>query len=320
MAVAVASVPLFAPGARPQLSVLIGAYNGAATLGATLASVRLQDVEDLEVLVVDGGSSDSTVALVEAAARQDSRIRLIRSEGRLAPPATRNLGLAAVRAPLVATLDQDDLMVRGRLRRQLAALAAEPQLQAVGGRLEPIDRAGLPVAAPADLALMPLAPVAVRYALPLACAALASTTLYRTEALRAVGGFAEDHPLCDDYWMLWQLCRRGDVRVLPEVVCRYRCHAGQLSRLQRYPQVLEVARLRQTIAAEGLGRRPDLVSVLAWARPRLGLTPSQRARAVAELGAWGEAFLRREAPGTAERAWIQADLVRRQRLLEPSGG
>lgn len=104
------------------VSVVIPAHNAAGTLPDTLASARAQSYSPLEILVVDDGSTDGTAALVEAAASQDSRIRLIRQPNS-GVAAARNAGIAAARGAFVAPLDADDLWHPEKIALQMAVFA-----------------------------------------------------------------------------------------------------------------------------------------------------------------------------------------------------
>lgn len=126
----------------PAVSILLPAYDAAATLPACLASLRRQTEPGWECVLVDDGSRDATRAVAEAAARADARIRVIaRPHGGIV--AALQSGLAECRAPLVARMDADDLMHRDRLRLQLAALAADPTLAAVGCHVRFFPRHGM---------------------------------------------------------------------------------------------------------------------------------------------------------------------------------
>ncbi len=119
------------PSLAPEISVLLPAYNAAATLGATLRSLQRQAHQDWECVMVDDGSTDGTRELMATVAALDPRMRTI-ARPHAGIVATLNAGLAECRGRFVARMDADDLMHPERLLLQRAALAAAPELCAVG--------------------------------------------------------------------------------------------------------------------------------------------------------------------------------------------
>lgn len=106
------------------VSVIVPAYNAAATIDATLDTVRRQSWADLDIIVIDDGSSDDTAARVARHAKEDARVRLLEKEnGGVA--AARNHGIAHARGDLIAPVDADDLCHPRKIERQVAALDAE---------------------------------------------------------------------------------------------------------------------------------------------------------------------------------------------------
>jgi glycosyltransferase involved in cell wall biosynthesis len=105
------------------VSVVVPAYNAAATLDETLRSIRAQTYRNLEVIIVDDGSKDATVAIARRHAARDSRLRVVtQSNGGVA--AARNRGIAEAHGDLVAPVDADDLWSPDKIEKQLRALKA----------------------------------------------------------------------------------------------------------------------------------------------------------------------------------------------------
>ena len=104
-----------------RVSVVIPAWNAAATIGATLASVLAQTRPADEIVVIDDGSSDGTAAIVEALASRHAALRLVRQEN-AGPMRARNRGVAETTGDYVAPIDADDLWANDYLADMAAAL------------------------------------------------------------------------------------------------------------------------------------------------------------------------------------------------------
>jgi glycosyltransferase involved in cell wall biosynthesis len=101
-------------------SVVIPAFNAAATIAEAIDSVLSQTISPTEIIVVDDGSTDDTAAIVSEIAGPIQLIR--RSNG--GPGAATTAGILAVATPLLATLDSDDLWLAEKIERQMDYLSA----------------------------------------------------------------------------------------------------------------------------------------------------------------------------------------------------
>lgn len=110
-----------------ELSVVMGVYNGAAEIERTIDSVLDQRDVDLELVVVDDGSSDETPGILARYAKEDSRVRVIEQVN---AGLTRALvaGCAAATAPFIARQDCGDVSVPGRFSRQLALIRSDARI------------------------------------------------------------------------------------------------------------------------------------------------------------------------------------------------
>ncbi len=215
----------------PAVSVVLPVRNAAATLARALASVRSQSFADWELVAVDDGSTDATPPLLAAAAAQDSRIRVLTT-----PPAgivaALNSGLAAARAPLVARLDADDECHPDRLARQVAFLAAHPEIGVCATRVayggDPVAGRGYALhvewtntlLTPAEIALNRFVESPVAH----------PSVMFRRELVAAHGGY-QDSGWPEDYelWLRWL---EAGVRFakLPEPLVVWHDPPGRLSR------------------------------------------------------------------------------------------
>lgn len=117
-------------GREPFVSVVVAAYNAAADLPATARSILGQTFGDLELILVDDGSTDGTAAVIDRLAATDPRVRPIHLPANVGRSAARNAGLDAARGTWVCPMDADDLWFRGRLREFVAASRRYPAADA----------------------------------------------------------------------------------------------------------------------------------------------------------------------------------------------
>jgi len=198
-----------------RIGVVIPMRDGGRFVAGAIASVRAQVCDaTFEIVVVDDGSADDGAQLAE-----EHGARVIRLPENRGPSAARNAGVAALDTPLVALLDVDDVWRSGKTAAQLTALAADPGLGFVLGRMA---RRLLPGAE---------APAWWRpewEGLPLGMSP--STWLLRREAFDRVGGFDETLRAGEDLdWI--QRCADAGVRsrVLPETLVDSWVHGRNLT-------------------------------------------------------------------------------------------
>lgn len=114
------------------VSVIMPAFNVAPYIGAAIASVLAQTVQDWELIIVNDGSTDDTVEAAQSWADSDSRIRIYhRENGGIS--AARNTALEHATGEFIAILDSDDLWQPSYLEEQLAIFAARPSVDIVTG-------------------------------------------------------------------------------------------------------------------------------------------------------------------------------------------
>ena len=116
---------------RPRVSILLPAWNAAATIDSALRSIQRQTETSWECVVIDDGSDDATAEILARFTRREARITAVttRHRGLIAALTT---GLQHCTAPVIARMDADDVMLRRRLEWQLAALDRDRSLAAVG--------------------------------------------------------------------------------------------------------------------------------------------------------------------------------------------
>lgn len=185
---------------RPRISVVLPTYNRAATLPRAIGSVLAQTFAELELIVVDDGSTDGSAGLVAGIA--DPRVHLLRPGNNRGAAAARNAGIAAARADWIAFQDSDDEWLPEKLAWQWRAAADAPAQVGLilGGYLAEHDGALRPVRPEATLGgrdprtdLLEGWPI------------ITPTWLARKSLLDALGGFDTSYACLEDWDLVFRL-------------------------------------------------------------------------------------------------------------------
>jgi glycosyltransferase involved in cell wall biosynthesis len=202
------------------VSVVMAARNAEETIGEAIASVLAQTHAELELVVVDDGSTDGTAATAHAF--DDERIRVIEA-GRVGVLSQlRNRGIAETSGEWVAILDADDAWLPEKLERQLAQAGDAALLHTDAYRLLDGRRERAPVRRPRGPLLAALVENNFVYS---------SSVLIRRALLDEHGAFDPDPELwgSPDYELWLRLARVTDFRYIDEPLLLYRVHPGQMS-------------------------------------------------------------------------------------------
>lgn len=199
----------------PTVSVLVPLYNKAPWLLSTIESVLRQTHRDLELVIIDDGSTDGSAALVESL--NDERIRFWSRENRGAN-VTRNELLEAARGKYIQFLDADDLLLPHKLALQVESLEAGASVSIGQVSLNEIDGPRQPQATDD-----PLEEVVIWHGVP------TPGPLHRKTTLEAVGGWAPDLPASQEYDLHLRLLLGGhwdQVSFTDEVLAIWRLVPG----------------------------------------------------------------------------------------------
>jgi hypothetical protein len=229
-------------------------FNRARYLVDAVDSVLAQTVRDLELVVIDDGSTDETPALVAAAAARDARVQYTRQPNQ-GLAAARNHGLRLARGDYLAFLDSDDEYLPTALEDHLAVFAHQPGLGMAIGGYEYVDESGTPLGR--------RCPWQERGTLALRdwlfnCYAMPGAVVIRRAWLERAGPFDGNALGANDWDMFLRLAQLGcPMDWTRETVCRYRQHSGGMTR--------EVAQQRDGAlrALEKVFAKPDLEPEIA---------------------------------------------------------
>ena len=274
----------------PAVTVLMPVYNARRFVAETIESVLAQTMRDFEFLIIDDGSTDNSLNILQRYAASDARIRLI-SRPNTGYVVALNQGLETVSAPLVARLDADDLIDPLRLELQYARMRAEPDLVALGSNATAIDEAGRALG---------------DYAVPLTHEEIDASHLrgssaihhpavmLRADAVRRVGGYRGQFMPCEDFDLWLRLAEVGRVANLSEPLLVKRLFAGSAvaTNLDKQRMLVEQI-LRETWSRRELPGEPTL--------------PPRRMQDRADLyRQWGWMALKSGQVGTGRRYAVRA--------------
>jgi hypothetical protein len=255
---------------KPRVSVLMPVRNGLPWLHDALDGLSRQTLEDIEIVVLEDGSTDGTMDLL--ASWHDRRLRIIRTGG-VGIGAALNIGLAAARAPLVARHDADDVSVPERLERQHEYLSTDGDIGLLASSADYIDADGRAldnewvrtVRRQQDPACTP---EAIAQLMPLTCCITHGSIMARTELLRAAGGYRQELSPADDYDLWLRLLPHTRMARLPERLYRYRVHRTQISQTASGRQLLYtlVAKLSYLRSVQPRLPRPARMIVIGAGR------------------------------------------------------
>ena len=111
------------PSNSPLISVIIPSYNRANFLTKTIKSIQRQNFKNIEILIVDDGSTDNTIKVLRNLKQKDNRIKIIQHKKNKGEAAARNTGIERSKGNYIAFLDSDDCWIKGKLREQYLALS-----------------------------------------------------------------------------------------------------------------------------------------------------------------------------------------------------
>lgn len=217
------------------VSVVIPCYNGAKYVVAAVRSALAQGHDDLEVIVVDDGSSDGSAELVT---RNVPQAIVLRQPNR-GVAAARNLGIARASGHWIAFLDADDIWLPGKLAAQLDALQTHPEARLVYGAWQVWPSADAePDPSFVDELLSGAADSGrwtgpsgwIYSALLLDCEVWTSTVLVQASLLDEIGVFDRGLRVGEDYDLWLRASRVTPIVRVPRPLALYRMHPGNITR------------------------------------------------------------------------------------------
>lgn len=197
------------------ISVIIPVYNGDVFLAEAVDSIKRQDHQSLEIIIVDDGSTDRTA---QVAAGFNGEVRYV-YQANSGPPAARNNGLKMARGNVIGFLDADDLWAANKLEVQLARLSDSPAVEIVLGRTQRV-KSIREVSGKSTFAMLSDPTVSLSL----------GSAIFRTSVFAKVGFLDETLYHCDDWDWFIRARELGVVmEIHQEVTQFYRRHDNNVT-------------------------------------------------------------------------------------------
>ena len=262
--------------AHPRVSVIMAVYNEERFLAESVQSVLAQRFDDFELIISDDGSTDATGEVARSfAQREPERIRLIGGERNQGKPFALNRALAIRRGELIAWLDGDDVMLAGKLERQVQALDADPRAAGCTHDADIFDSdSGRTIGRFSQVMNgVPLRSGGIELWFDPTYRMLPSATMIRS-SLCPPGGFEQRLTFTNDWFFDIEVFRHGRCIAIDDTLVRYRRHSDNFTTRAdesgvsyeegmmtmalvsaRYPELSRQARTMSTALTLGQARR-----------------------------------------------------------------
>ena len=233
------------------VAVVMPAYNAASFLSHAIQSVLTQTLTDLQLVIVDDGSTDDTARIARSV--QDDRVVVLTGPNR-GPSYARNAGMAAAHpSTYLAFIDADDAWDETKLRKQTAFLDAHPEVLAAGCFMRYVSSTGRALGQTGQVITAEcLTRIARGELFPFPMPSL----MVRRSVIPRVGGFDEflGQNGSEDLDWYARLARLGPMACVPEVLGSYRIHAGSAMATRRRDVNRAARFVRQRLIARDQGR------------------------------------------------------------------
>lgn len=207
-----------------MISIVIPAFRHAHYIPQTIFSVLSQPVPELELIIINDGSPDETAQVI-VPFLSDPRVTYLEQDNQ-GQAAARNRGLALAKGEFIKFLDDDDVLPPDALEWAISLLMSHSDVAGVVGGVQYIDSDGMPIGAlqsgHGHLALEDV--LTARY--PMASPGQA---IFRTSAIRGIGGFDTTLRNVDDFDLYCRLVQCGKLIIDDRLSLKYRWHGGNAS-------------------------------------------------------------------------------------------
>lgn len=210
----------------PKVSVVMPVFNGERYLREAIDSILSQDFPDFEFVIVDDGSTDSSLDILEEYKAKDTRVVCHKMAQNSGIVSALNAGVNVAKGEYIARMDADDISMQNRIAAQVVFLD-DTGIAAVGANYIKFRGSN----STGRNTKLPLVSTEVRKQLPYTCCLGHPTVMFRKQAFDQVGGYSPQYAKggAEDYDLWLRMSLEHELANLKEPLLRYREHEGSLT-------------------------------------------------------------------------------------------
>ena len=217
----------------PAISVILPVFNGARYVSEAIRSITNQSFRDFELIIIDDGSTDNSLKIIELIIAGDDRCRVLSRENK-GIVFSCNQALAMARGDYVFRMDADDIAMPHRFERQVSYLRLNPNCVALGTGALLIDPDGLPLTKYSTVFDHEGIDSAHLNGITLI---VHPTVAMQRQAAIGVGGYRQEYEWAEDIDLFLRLAEIGRLANLPDILLEYRQHLGSVGHAKRAKQL-----------------------------------------------------------------------------------
>lgn len=212
---------------NPKVTVMVANYNTSQYLAQCFDSLRNQSYINFEVQVVDDGSTDNSIDIIQKYVNKDKRFRLMKFEQHRGVAYIRNAALPECRGEYIAILDADDLALPERLEKQVEFLDNEPGIVLLGSYYGVVDSKGQ---IKRKKKKVPVNDIEIRWRVTQGNCFIHSTIMFRKQQALDCGGYDASFYSGEDFDLYSKIISLGKAAALPEVLVFWRTHKKSMTK------------------------------------------------------------------------------------------
>ena len=205
----------------PKVSVIMSVYNGEKYLKEAIESILNQSFKDFEFIVVDDGSTDKTPEILENYAKQDQRIKIITNSENIGLTKSLNKGIKVSKGEYIARMDDDDIAMPERIKKQIEFLEKNPNFGVVGCNVIIINETG-------NFVKNVVLPNNLMQVLKKRNYLAHGSLVFQKAIIEQLGNYDEQMLYAQDYEMILRISKTFEVGFISEFLYKLRVHKNTI--------------------------------------------------------------------------------------------